>query len=200
MQRLVQEEHAVITSLVTVSEDLEPLLLFFEQIAQEQDWRPGDQLRAYQDRSVYFALHRDGRLIGGLQLVPGRVGEKLPCQSVWPELELAGRDDIANIALLALDKPVRGKNRLFWLLCVEMWRYCRAKGITTLWMEVTPANLRCYHRLGWPLHVAGPLRSHWGENCFPCCMNVREVEEAVVQKARLSSAYQAIVQQAYRAE
>lgn len=198
--RLLGEEPEIRVTALATGEDTEAMLLFFEQIAQEQDWEPGDQLRACQDCSVYFALQRDGQMIGGLQLVPGRAGAKLPCLSVWPELDLVGRENIAHIALLALDKPVRGKNRLFWLLCVEMWRYCQATGITTLWMEVTPANLRCYHRLGWPLHVAGPLRSHWGEDCFPCCLDMREVEAAVVQKARSSLLYQAIVQQAYQAE
>jgi len=181
-------------------EETDELVLLFEQIAQEQGWQAGEQLRAYEDHSVYFVLKMGSQVCGGLHLVLGSAGTTLPCLTVWPELALSGRSDVADIALLALDPACRWTAALFWPLCVEMWRYCRSRCIAQLWAEVTPANLRRYRRLGWPLRVAGPLRLHWNELCYPCCMSVQDVADAVSAKARTSRRYRHILEQAFRAE
>ena len=177
-------------------QEVTELVRLFDQVAKEQGWRPGDQLQAYGDHSRYFGLRVGEEYVGGLQLVLGNRAGKLPCRSVWPELPLAGREDIADIALLALKGEWRGRGggslSLFWLLCIEMWRYCASAGIRELWAEVTPTNLRVYRRLGWPLTVAGPLRPHWGEDCYPCRMGVQELAESMAQKAQRSETYRSI--------
>jgi len=171
-----------------------PLLSLFERIAKEQNWKPGKQLRAYPKSAIYFGLEVDGVLAGGLQLVCGNAHEGLPCLTVWPELDLQGRNDVADIALLALDPTIRGRQELFWLLCIEMWRYCRDNGIHTLYVEVTPLNLRLYRRLGWPLQVAGPLRKHWSEPCYPCTMTITAAQQEVVDRSAKSPFFQRILQ------
>lgn len=188
------------SAVLAEPEEIEELLLLFERIAREQGWQPGEQLRAYSSHSVYFALKVEGQVCGGLHLVLGGNGTALPCLSVWPELELGGRADVADIALLALEPSFRGMQALFWPLCVEMWRCCRSRGITQLRAEVTPANLRRYRRLGWPLRAAGPLRLHWNELCYPCCMSVQDVADAIAAKARTSTHYRHILEQAFRPE
>lgn len=177
---------------------VEGITSLFERIAAEQSWRPGNQLRAYPKNSVYFALLEGETLAGSLQLVVGNADEGLPCLTVWPELGLQSRNDVADIALLALDKPYRGREDLFWLLCVEMWRYCWDTGIRTLWVEVTPAKLRLYRRLGWPLEIAGQLRKHWDEDCYPCCMSTEGVRLAIEVKAEASPKYRKLLERAYR--
>lgn len=186
------------SAVLAETEEIEELLLLFERVAREQNWQPGEQLRAYGSHSVYFALMMGDQVCGGLHLVLGGAGTTLPCLSVWPELELGGRADVADIALLALEPSCRGMQALFWPLCVEMWRCCRSRGITQLWAEVTPANLRRYRRLGWPLRVAGPLRLHWNEPCYPCCMSVQDAADAIAAKAQTSTRYRHILEQAFR--
>ena len=76
---------------------------------QEQS-RPG----AYEPWSVYFALRApDGEVLGGLQLVRGNGAGVLPYRSVWPELALEGRTDVADVAVLALKQEYRGRGDLF---------------------------------------------------------------------------------------
>ena len=60
-------------SVKKLCEDVEilDLLQLFEQIASEQNWKHGDQLRGYPCSSVYFALNIHEHLVGGLQLVVG---------------------------------------------------------------------------------------------------------------------------------
>lgn len=194
MQTLLEQPLETRVVCYASQNEAEPLLSFFENIAQEQDWKPSDQLRAYPLTSVSFGLEVDGKLAGGLQLIHGNEIESLPCLTVWPELELQGRTDVADIALLAIDPAQRGKQDLFWLLCVEMWRYCRDNQIDYLWAEVTPANLRLYRRLGWPLQIAGPLREHWGEECYPCCMTLDAAKHEVEIKASKSDFYRRILE------
>lgn len=188
------------SAVLAEPEKIEELLLLFEQVAREQGWQPGEQLRAYGSHSIYFALMMGGQVCGGLHLVLGGNGTALPCLSVWPELELGGRANVADIALLALEPSCRGMQALFWPLCVEMWRCCRSRGIVQLWAEVTPANLRRYRRLGWPLRAAGPLRLHWNELCYPCCMSVQDVVDALFVKAQTSGRHRHILEQAFRTE
>ena len=179
-------------------EDIKSLLQLFTQVANEQGWEPGDQLFAYTSSSVYFVIMMDERLIGGLQLVLGGTDGIMPYLTVWPELKHASLEKSADVALIAILPEYRGKLRLFWLLLVELWRYCAANDIERLWMEITPRTLRLYQRLGWPLAVAGSLRHHWGEECHPCSVSVKELERVFNEKARLSSMYHDFVSQAYR--
>lgn len=175
-----------------------PLLSLFERIAKEQNWKPGKQLRAYPDSAVYFGLELNGLLAGGLQLVRGNAHEGLPCLTVWPELDLQGHNDVADIALLALDPKIRGRQELFWLLCIEMWRYCRAHDIDSLYVEVTPANLKLYRRLGWPLQVVGSLRKHWGEECYPGTMTTSAIGREIATRSLHSLRYRQILQLMHR--
>jgi len=179
-------------------EEAEPLLGLFESIIQEQGWKPGTQLRAYPTSAVYFGLELNGSIVGGLQLVTGNADEGLPCLSVWPELALQGRSDVVDIALLAIDPKQRGQQNLFWLLCIEMWRYCRDRQINFLWVEVTPQKLHLYRRLGWPLEIAGPLRKHWGEECYPCVMTTEAVNNQMALKSAKSPSYQQVFQLMHR--
>ena len=178
--------------------EAEPLIALFESIAHEQGWKSDAQLRAYPESSIYLGLYVDDELVGGLQLVRGGTSESLPCLTVWPELPLHRRADVADIALLALAPRYRGHKQLFWLLCIEMWRVCRERGIAELWAEVAPFNLPLYRRLGWPLEIAGELRPHWGEDCYPCRMTTEEAAARMQQKAEVSSSYRALLQQAFR--
>jgi ribosomal protein S18 acetylase RimI-like enzyme len=194
------------------TEDAEPLLCLFEELARAEGWQPGGELRAYVPRSVYFALYvqTDGgeELAGGLQLVRPDAAHSevvLPCQKVWPEQHVSGdveREKIAHVAMLALRPAYRGAVGegdipLFWDLGVALWRFCTEEGIQTLWLEVTPRTLSCYRRLGWPLVVRGPLRKHWGEDCFLTTLDVEEVGESVKSKAAFSPAYQRILARAH---
>lgn len=197
--RGIQEACLAVETFTTAAQ-ASVLLDLFERVAREQNWQPGEQLRAYGSHSIYFALKKGSQVCGGLHLVLGGNRTALPCLIVWPELGLGKRADVADIALLALEPSCRGTQALFWPLCVEMWRCCRSRGITQLWAEVTPANLRRYRRLGWPLRVAGPLRLHWNEPCYPCCMSVQDVADAIAAKARISSRYRHILEQAFRLE
>jgi hypothetical protein len=175
-------------------EEAEPLLGLFESIIQEQGWKPGTQLRSYPQSAVYFGLELNGSIVGGLQLITGNVTEGLPCLTVWPELDLQGRTNVADIALLAMSPNQRGSREVFGLLCTEMWRYCRENHIDSLWAEVTPAKLQLYHRLGWPLQVAGALRCHWGEPCYPCVMTTDSIGQEIADRAAKSPLYQRIFQ------
>ena len=198
MEMLYQGGGGMCVTSPTGGRDVEDLVSLFEEIAEEAFWHPGDQIRAYAAHSAYFALQAEGRLIGGLQLVRAVSGATLPCLTVWPELARSVRAGAGDVALLALSRKFRGRSDLFWLLCTELWRYCAASGISELWFEVPPPVLRLYRRIGWPLQVAGPLRPHWGEGCYPCRMGVRELTEAMVSRAQASESYRQIVLRAYR--
>lgn len=191
------EQGAGVTTLTSPMEVME-LLRLIEKIAGEQGWQPGDQLRAYIGHSVYFALRIKGVLAGGLQLVLDDGSGTLPCRTSWPELDLAGRTDVADVALLALTRECRGRSELFWLLCTELWRYCIFNRISELWFEVPPPVLRLYRRVGWPLEVKGPLREHWGEPTYPCSMPVSDLTAAFIHRAQSSETYRAIALHALR--
>ena len=183
---------------LTEPEEIETLVCLFEKIAQEEGWEPGDALRLWQDRSVYFALEVEGQIVGGLQLVLPDTAQSVPCQSVWPEAKVGQSGRCAHIAILALDEAVRGQGLLFWRLAVEMWRHCVGTGVTTLFIEVTPRVFPLYRRLGWPLKVEGELRRHWGEDCYLCSLGIPEVAEALLRRAEESGYYQQIIAQAFR--
>ncbi len=191
-------ESSVRVVRMTGSKEVDALIRLFEGVAEEEGWQPDGALRRNRRRSVYFALEVRGRLVGGLQLVlPDRQGT-LPCHTLWPETPLGPSNRIAHVAILALEKTVRGQGILFWHLVIEMWRYCVGEGITTLFIEVTPRVLPLYRRLGWPLAIQGELRRHWGEDCHLCTLGIPEVAEALLRRAERSSYYRAIVAQAFR--
>ena len=51
---------------LTTPEEAKALMQVFAAVAEEEGWQPGDQLGAYPDRSVYFALQVGETLVGGL--------------------------------------------------------------------------------------------------------------------------------------
>jgi hypothetical protein len=182
----------------TEAEEIETLFQFFEMVAENEGWRPDGAIRAWQPHSLYFALEEEKTLLGGLQLTLPDDQGKLPCQSLWTEVELGAPARCVHVAILALAAEARGRTFLFWRLVVEMWRSCVGRGITTLYLEVTPRVLPLYRRLGWPLEVVGALREHWGEDCYLCALRVPAVAEALLRKAERSDYYRQIVAQALR--
>jgi hypothetical protein len=171
----------------------------FEDTAVEMGWQPGDQITAYPQSSVYFALEHEGRIRGAVQLVRGGTSEGLPVLTVWPELGLAQRCDVADVALVALRKEIRGRRHLYWALYAAMWRHCVRQGITELWMEVPQEKLASYRGLGWPLSVEGPLRMHWEEPCYPCRVSVRGVGESMIARARRGGTFSRTIDDEYAA-
>ncbi len=184
------------------ADEVELLIALFSRIAGEEGWQPGGELEAHISRSTYFGLWANEAFVGGLQIVhPEPATGNLSCHRVWPELDvqalIGGTGKIAHIAVMAIDKPWRGKNGgLFWHLAVAMWRYCVDSGITDLFLETTPSTLKCYQRLGWPLTVCGPLRMHWGEPCYLTRLNVREVAGSLTERATRSDLYHRLLLEA----
>ena len=195
-------------------QEVDALIGLFEDIAFVEGWEPGEALRLWQERSLYFALHVRGALAGGLQLVLPDQGKSLkapslspvlPFQSLWPEVPVftdTGSHHLyyrsAHVTVLVLEAAVRGEGLLFWNVVIEMWRYCVGQGITTLFLEVTPRVLPLYQRLGWPLTICGELRRHWGEDCYLCTLGIPEVAEAILRRSERSPYYREIIAQAFR--
>jgi len=175
------------------------IIALYEEAAIEMAWQPGDQISAYPSSSVYFAFEDAGRIQGAVQLVRGGTSEGLPVLKVWPELGLAGRTDVADVALVALRKEFRGRRHLYWALYAAMWRFCLRERISELWMEVPHEKLASYRGLGWPLSVEGPLRMQWEEPCYPCRVSVRGVGEAMIARARRSGTFLKTVEDEYEA-
>lgn len=203
---IVQRSYLVVPlNAAAAPAEVNDVISLFEAIAGEEGWQPGNELRAHIHRSTYFALSTVYKeLIGGLQLVHPDAAGSLPCESVWPEMDYGGRCDIAHVAVLAVKKEWRSRGNtdrkdvgslpgLFWLLCVAMWQHCVEQDIGELWLEATPRTLACYRRIGFPLVIRGPLRPHWNELCYICCLDVQEVAETIAAKAGHSSAYQHIL-------
>jgi len=198
METLCEAEQNLAVVLLTRPVEIRELTALFEEVAAEQGWQPGEDISRHSSISIYFALKRGTLLLGGLQLVRMDNAARLPCQSIWPELDLSGRRDVAHVPILALKPQSRGKGNLFWLLCAEMWRYCMAEGISQVYLEVTPATLRLYRRIGWPLQLAGPLRQHWGEDCYLCSMRLGELADICISRAEKSPLYRGVVCQGLR--
>jgi len=184
---------------LTDAVEIETLICFFEEIAIEQNWKPDGALRLWQNSAVYFALEKDGMLIGGLQLVvePDLQG-RLPYQSVWPEVQISDASQAAHAAILALQEEYRGRPLLWWKLVVEAWRYAAGHGIPKLSLEVSPRKLALYRRMGWPLEIQSDLRMHWGASTYLCALGIPAVAEAMLRRAEHSRQYQQIVAQGLR--
>jgi hypothetical protein len=190
-------ESSVHVVRLTEREEVEQLVHLFEKVAQSEGWQPPENaLQPEMTSSVYFALEIEAQMVGGLQMVLPDGAGKLSYQSVWTEVAVPSRS--AHIAILAFDEVFRGQQRYFWHVAIEMWRHCVGKGITTLFIEVTPRVLPIYQRLGWPLQIVGELREHWGEDCYLCTLGIPEVAEALLRKAEQSEYYREIIAQAFR--
>jgi GNAT superfamily N-acetyltransferase len=199
-------EPDVQVAVATLPSEAEEIIALFEQVARAERWQPDGELRAHVGRSTYFGLwttvnegpvqkpgHR-GQLVGGLQLVRPEASGRLASHRVWPELPAVRPDHAAHIAVLAVHEDWRGKKGgLFWLLTAAMWNHCVREGIRELYLEATPRTMRCYERLGWPLRAIGPLREHWGEDCYPCSLGVRDVAGALAERAVRSDAYRRVL-------
>ena len=208
-------QHLRLQRLVS-DQEIQLLLRLFEDIADSEGWQHGGELMAHSSESTYFGLWITERavpnargdyldategLAGGLQLVRPDDHGKLPCQKLWPEINVENTGKIAYVAVLAVRKEWRGKRgdigaACFWMLTGALWNYCMENGITHLWLEATPTMLRCYRLLGWPLQVRGALRTHWAEDCYPCSLSLRETAGALVEKALSSRTYRRIVETA----
>lgn len=197
METLYQSDDAIRVACLDLPAEVACLLTALERIATDLSWQPGDQLRAYQHTALHLAVWVGEELAGGLQVVLGAGEADMPSRRVWPE---AGTDGTAtaHVTILALEKKYRGRPGLFGLLCVELWRCCRAANAQQIVIEATPPTLRLYRRLGWPLRIIGELRPHWGEECYLCAMGVREVADALAAKAERARSYRVLVNQAHR--
>lgn len=176
--------------------EAEAVICLFEEIAADEGWQPGDQIRAHAARSVHFGVWVGELLVGGLQLItPDEAGE-VPTHLVWPELPVVDRaSGVLHAAILAVLPEYRGKDNgaAFWQLGSALWRYCVEQNIKTIWLEATPKMLRAYRLLGWPLVVIGELREHWGEPCYSCSLSVREVAGSLAERALISTTYRGIL-------
>nr|ACX33975.1 N-(4-amino-2-hydroxybutyl) tetradecanamide synthase [uncultured bacterium RM44] len=180
-------------ALMESREETSHMVGILEGIAAELSWRPGTQLRDYQDRAAHLAVLVGSEIVGGLQIVTSPSADCLPYRLVWPEVCVPDGAAIADITILALRKEYRARFNLFWPLCVELWRHCVAEGATEMRLEATPDTLRLYRRIGWPLEVIGDLRLHWNEPCFLCRMGIVDVAGAMVVRALQSATYQAVL-------
>ena len=70
--------------------------------------------------------------------------------------------------------------------------------ISDVYLEATPAMVKFYRRIGWPLEIAGELCLHWGEPCHLCRLAVREAAGTLLIRAVRSEAYRALIRQACR--
>ena len=183
---------------LTLPEEIETLVRRLEEAALRQGWQLTDDLRRFSDRSVFFVLEVGEQLAGGLQLVRPDPSGALPYQELWPEVQCGIPGLSAHVIILALDKSVRGQSLLFWRLVVELWRFCVAEDIATLFLETTPRILPLYRRLGWSLQSRGELRRHWKGDCYLCTLSIAEVAAALLRRAGYSVYYRQIIAQAFR--
>jgi hypothetical protein len=198
MKTLYQNVTGITIAKLDTAGEVAELVNLFQLLADELGWRPGDQLHAYPRTSVYFAAMVGQELAGGLQLVVANGADPLPSRHVWPEIDLSSRTDVAHASIMALKQEYRGFPGLFTALTVEMWRHCATSGITEIWHEATTPTLRLYQRLGWPLEIVGPLRLHWGEDCYLCKMTVVAVAGNMVIKALQSPTHRETLATAVR--
>jgi hypothetical protein len=198
METLFDASYGVSVGILSTPGEVEALLCLFAEVAQQQPWQTADALQTCSEHSVYLALKIGEALAGGLQLVRPDPSSSLPLQQVWPEIDLPNRQDVAQVASLALQPQRRSKARLFWLLCTELWRYCIHSGINELWLVVPTQTRRRYWKRSWPLAIRGPLRKHGREYSYPCSLDLRKVAEAVQRNARRSPLYRRLVAQGSR--
>ena len=172
---------------------------FLSAVASEQGWCPPDgALGAFAQHSAYFVHSVDGAVQGAAKLVRGNQADGLPILEVWPELQLIGRVEIAELSVLALARKSRGSESSFLPLAAEVWRYCYRRGIIDLWAELEPRLVAVYGRFGWPFEPAGELREYWGDLLYPCRMSLAGAGASFIDHAVGSDRYAAAVEQALR--
>ena len=133
-----------------------------------------------------------------MQVVLPDAAGRFPFHAVWPEAAVEVPCRAAHVAVLAVRAELRGNLRLFWPLCVELWRFCISREIETLVLEATPAMRDRYCRLGWPLRQIGETRTHWGEPCVLTAMSVQAVGGAMLTRAVRSPAFRTLILEAMR--
>ena len=174
------------------------MIEFFERIAREEGWQPGEQLRQQPETARHLGVTVQNKLVGGVQVVLPTDDNKLPYSAVWPDIQMNPAKRAAEVTVLAIDKAFRGRAGIFWPLCTELWRLCVREQIGTLVLEATPEMFDKYCRAGWPLEIVGDLRMHWGENCYLCIMSVQAVAGSLLQLALKSPTYRVLIDQAIR--
>ena len=161
-------------------------------------WYLEGQLSDFPEESCYFALVKSGEVVGGVKLVLGS-DRGLPITRVWPEMQLVGRSDVAELAFLAFSSDQRGNLAELWAVTVEMWRHCVLRGVREVWAELVPRNLKLYTKLGWPFQAMGQLRNYLGEASLPCRMMVDAARQVVTNRARATGRFHDVAQQGLRA-
>jgi hypothetical protein len=194
MNPVATEQDSIIVTRLNGPVAAEGLLAVFEAIAAEEGWCPGGQLRAYPE-ACHLAAQVRGTIVGGIQVVLPQASV-LPYQAVWPEVEIPGAQRLAEVTIMAIRPEWRGRPSLFWPLCTELWRFCIAEQVQCLILQATPRMLERYRRIGWPLEVVGDLRAHWGEACYLCRLDVRQVAGALMELALRFPSYRGLIEQA----
>lgn len=173
-------------------EEGRPVIDLLYAIEVERGLDVADHLEAYLDHPVFFAAMRNGELVGGIKLVMGNP-EGLPIHEVWPELNLVGRTDVADLSLLALRGGRRGDLYAVGSLINAVWVHCRECGVSEVWAELPPRNIKLYQRMGFPFEVMGEKRDYWGTPHVPSRVVLDKAAEVVAERTAISGLYQRVV-------
>ncbi len=195
METVVNKRGAVTVTHLSGPADVEGLLVVFEEIAAQEGWCPGGQLRAYTEPAYHLAAQVEGVIVGGMQIVRSAL-HSMPYRAVWPEIEVHAAGEVAEVTILAVRPEWRGRPGLFWPLCTALWRLCIAEQIESLVLQSTSKMLNRYRKVGFPLEVIGDLREHWGEPAYLCRLDVREVAGALMEMALRFPSYRSLIGQA----
>lgn len=173
---------------VISADEAAPLLRLMYEVSAECGWAVERQLDDYLDDSVFFVAWRDGELVGGIKLVLGNA-KGLPIDECWPETNLVGRTDVADLSLLALRSSDRGNMFVMGSLLATLWRYCLDHGIRELWAKPPVRNYHIYRRFGFPLERMGETRVYWGGPRVPSRIIVDPEHDVMAEKAKGSALY-----------
>jgi hypothetical protein len=84
--------------------DAEELVMLFENIAAEENWKPDTAIRDYVGSSTYLAAFSEGELVGGIQVVRSSSDAAWwPSRTVWPECDPGSSGDIGPVMCGALE-------------------------------------------------------------------------------------------------
>lgn len=179
METVTVRQNSIVVSRLSEAREISSLLALFDQVAAEAGWQSNGELEAYSTRSWHIAATMDGQLAGGIQIACRSASKCLPYHDVWPEVEVAAIDAV-EVTVLAVNKQYHRNTRVFWGLCVELWRLLLEEGVSQFVLEATPEMFARYRKLGWPLEIIGELREHMGEPCYLCKLDTNSVAGSLV--------------------
>lgn len=174
------------------ADETRPLIALMYAVADERGWTVERHLDDYLEHSVFFAARRGDELLGGIKLVLGNP-DGLPVNEGWPETNLVGRTDVADLSLLAMRREDRGNFFVMGSLCAAMWRYCLDHGVRELWAELPVRNFGIYRRFGFPFEKMGEPRIYWGGPGVPARIIVDAEHNVFAERTRESAIYEAAI-------